>query len=383
MSERDDDFEFDFFEEEPATQEATVRRPAVRPRSGDGEPPRRPPVRMRPPQGVTPLLRLIGLIAFAILIVVLLVFWVRSCSESSKHAKYENYMTKVSEIAARSAQIGRQLNDLLTTPDLRQADLQRRLAGFARQEELDVEAAQDINPPGRLRGEHEAVIQALQYRVSGLTGLADSFQRTARTKNLTDAGTVLASQASRLLASDVIWDDSFKDPSKEVLASQDIGDVRVPDSNFLQNVEFASSRSMVAVLQHLRGTTQGVKSGGLHGTNIVSTKALPQGQELNTSQNTVVGTSNLAFEVTIKDSGDSAEVRIPVTLTIQQTPAITQTKTIDFISAGEEKTVRFSGFGAVDFGKQTTLKIVVKAVPNEENTSNNTAEYPVIFSLPG
>jgi hypothetical protein len=270
----------------------------------------------------------------------------------------------------------------LTTPDLRQADLQRRLAGFARQEELDVEAAQNIDPPGRLRTEHEAVIQALQYRVSGLTGLADSFQRTARTRNLTDAGTVLASQGSRLLSSDVIWDDSFKDPSKEVLASQNIGDVKVPDSNFLQNSEFASSRSMIAVLQHLRGTTQGVKTGGLHGTNIVSTKALPQGQELSTSTtNTVVGTSNLAIEVTIKDSGDSPEVRIPVTLTIQQTPAITQTKTIDFISPGEEKTVRFSGLGAVDFGKQTTLKIVVKAVPNEENTSNNTAEYPVIFSL--
>jgi hypothetical protein len=373
MSERDIDIDFDFFEEPETRETARVERPV---RGG----PRRP---VRPPTGLTPLLRLVGLIAFAILIVVLLVFWVRSCSESSKHSKYENYMKKVTEIAARSQQIGRQLNDLLTTPDLRQADLQRRLAGFARQEELDVEAAQDIDPPGRLRSEHQAVIQALQFRVSGLTGLADSFTRTARTKNLSDAGTVLAAQASRLLAGDVIWDDAFKDPAKQVLQSQDIGDVKVPDSNFLQNVEFASRSSMVAVLQHLRGTTQGVRTGGTHGTNLVSVKALPQGQELNTSQNTITGTSNLAFEVTIRDSGESAELRIPVTLTIQQTPEIKQTKTIDFINAGEEKTVRFTGFGAVDFAKPTTIKVEVKAVPNEKITTNNTAQYPVIFTLPG
>jgi hypothetical protein len=373
MSERDVDIDFDFFEE-PETREATrVERPA---RGG----PRRP---VRPPTGLTPLLRLVGLIAFAILIVVLLVFWIQSCSESSKHSKYESYMTKVREIAARSQQIGRQLNDLLTTPDLRQAELQRRLAGFARQEELDVEAAQNIDPPGRLRSEHEAVIQALQYRVSGLTGLADSFQRTARTRSVTDAGTVLAAQASRLLASDVIWDDSFKDPAKQVLREQDVGDVRVPDSNFLQNTEFASRQSMAAVVQHLRGTTQGVRTGGVHGTNIESVKALPQGQELNTSENTVVGTSNLAFEVTVRDSGESAEVRIPVTLTIQQTPVIKQTKTIDFINSGEVKTVRFGNLGAVDFGKPTTLKVEVKPVANEKITSNNTEEYPVIFSLPG
>ena len=48
---------------------------------------RAPPI--RPPQGFTPLLRLVGLIAFAILIVVLLVFWVQSCQGDAKKNAYQ------------------------------------------------------------------------------------------------------------------------------------------------------------------------------------------------------------------------------------------------------------------------------------------------------
>src|ERR687884_2295834 len=111
MSERDADIEFDFFDE-PETREATATE---RPRRAG---PRRP---VRPPTGLTPLLRLVGVISFAILIVVLLVFWAKSCSAQSKHDKYAHYMNKVGEIARRSQQLGRQLNDVLTTPDLKQS----------------------------------------------------------------------------------------------------------------------------------------------------------------------------------------------------------------------------------------------------------------------
>ena len=43
---------------------------------------------IRPRAGFTPLLRLLGLIAFAILIVVLLLLWVQSCQEDKKRDAY-------------------------------------------------------------------------------------------------------------------------------------------------------------------------------------------------------------------------------------------------------------------------------------------------------
>ena len=71
-----------------------------------------------------------------------------------------------------------------------------------------------------------------------------------------------------------------------------------------------------------------------------------------------------------------------MTLTIQQSPTpIVQTKTIDLINPGEQKTVIFRNLGQVQFATRTTVKVDVQPVPEEKNTANNSGEYPVIFSL--
>jgi hypothetical protein len=386
MTERDSDIDFDFFEEESPTQESSrtdrlMRRPGGGPRG-----PQRPP---RTPTNLTPLLRLVGLIAFAILIVVLLVFWVQSCREAGKTKTYKGYMTKVSEVATSSQQIGKQLSQALQAQGLKQAEIERRISGLARQEQLDVDRAREITPPGTLRDEHDALVEALQFRVSGLNGLANALAATAKTKNATRAGGVLASQMQRLLASDVIYDDEFKDPSAAELQRQGVtgtnesGGPLVPDSNFLQSADFATPTGMTTVINKIRGGAVSPSQGGLRGTNIVSVKVLPAGTELSTSTLTPITVrTNLAFQVTIKDSGDSQETSIPVTLTIQQSGAadITKRKVIDFINAGEETQVTFSGFTQVSFKTPATVKVEVQPVKGESNLDNNSADYSVIFS---
>jgi hypothetical protein len=377
MTERDTDIEFDFFEE-PETREAA--RPARPPLRGGPRPP------MRTPQGLTPLLRLVGLVAFAIVIVVLLVYAIQGCQSSSKHSKYERYMSKVSEIASSSQSVGTRLGNLLTNRGLRATELQRRLAGLARDEEQDADAARAIDPPGRLREEHSRLIDALEYRYSGIVGLTDALARALKSKS-SSAGTLLELPAQRLIASDVVWDDSFKDPSKQVLRNEGVGDVRVPDSNFVKNPDFFTATPLNALVTQLRGSTVTPRTGGLHGTNIVSTKATPRGTELSTETRLpVVAGTDLGFVVTVEDSGDSAEVRIPVTLTITNgTKQIVKRATLAFINAKEQKPVTFRNIqlDTAFFGSQSTsVKVSVQAVPNEANTSNNTAEYPVFFSLP-
>ena len=389
MSERDldTDIDFDFFEDEPPTEEAAGTERAIRVRRPRG--PRRPP---RAPTDLTPLLRLVGLIAFAILIVVLLVFWIQSCQESSKNKTYKGYMGKVSEVASASQTIGRQLSNALLQTGVRQASLQRRIAGFARQEQLDVERAREITPPGRLRDEHAAVVEALQFRVSGLNGLANALAATANTKDVDRAAAVLASQMQRLLASDVVWDDGFKSPSEAVLRRQgvtgtnDSGGPLVPDSNFLQSSDLVTATALSPVLQRIRGGGVKVTPGTVRGTNIESTEVLPAGTELSAgSSNTVTVTTDMAFRVTVKDSGESQEVQLPVTLTIEQAGAepIRKTQRIPFINAGDTQAVTFRNFPAPKFGSQATIRVEVKPVPGEKITDNNSAEYPVIFSVPG
>ena len=375
MSEREtDNIEFDFFEEDPATTEAQSARTARRGR--------RPPI--RPPAGVTPLLRLVGLIGFAILVVVLLVFAVQSCRGSQKRETYENYMENVGEVANQSEQIGRRMNAVLTDPGAGLNDIREQLSGLAQQQEQGVTRAEGLDAPGPLRETHPQIVEALQLRVSGLEGLERAFQQTAQIRSGGVAGRTLAGQARRLVASDIVWDDLFKDPARAVLEDQGVRGVQVPDSNFVREPDrIATASAMSSIWQRVRGASTGGRACSPRGTGLVSVKALPGGAVLSTSTlNTVEASENLGFAVTIEDTGCSQEVRIPITLTIKKTPEpIVRTQTVGIINPGEQQTVTFRRVGQVPFADRTSIVVEVEPVKTETRRQNNSAEYPVIFSL--
>ena len=116
MSEHDD-IDFDFFVDstpEPP-KKRLVRRPSG-PRDGGGSPPPRRPA--NPPHTASPIVRLVSLIAFAVALILILIFAVRSCESSSESAAYKNYMDKVSRIATDSQSVGTQLSALLDKQNL-------------------------------------------------------------------------------------------------------------------------------------------------------------------------------------------------------------------------------------------------------------------------
>ena len=381
MDPRDDDIDFDFFEDEAATTEQASPQSRVRlpRRGGRGTGTRRP---AGPPRGLTPLLRLLALVALVIAVLVFFGLVLQSCAATSTHDRYQHYMTDVSTIAHSSQDDGAAVANALTTPGTKVSGLTTKLAGIAEQERQNVAAAQRLNPPGALRDENRAIIQALQLRVSGVAGLATTFATTATSKAAEDAA-ILASQAERLLASDVVWDDFFRIPSTAVMKDKGISGVVAPDSNFVANQDFITEHSMGLVLQRLRVASTSGTPTGVHGTNIVSTKADPGGQVLSeTNENTVTASTDLAFVVTVHDGGDSQEVGIKVTLTIDKTPTpIVITKTIKVINPGADATVTFSDLGGVPFARKTFVHVDVARVPSESDPTNNKASYPVIFSL--
>jgi hypothetical protein len=377
MSERESsEIEFDFFEEPATTEAARPDRPPRRARR-----PRRPP---GPPSGLTPLLRLVGLISLAILIVVLLVFWVSSCRGEAKKDTYMSYMTSVSQIADASEKIGTTLNAALIRTDIRQAELIRRLEGLAQQQVQLVDRAETLDNPGPLRREHREMVEALQFRVSGLRGIGNAFRRTG-IRNQSQAGDLLATQARRLVASDVVWDDGFKDRARQELRGQGIQGVNVPDSNFVQNPDLATSTAMGAVWQRVRGGASGAPTApGSHGHNLVSVKVLGGAVLTPDDVNNIIATTDLSFQVVFENSGDSTETGVRVTLTIQKTPEpIVRTQVVAITEPNQEKTAVFRNITNVPFVRRTSLQVEVNDVPGEQNLSNNTAEYPVIFSYPG
>ena len=135
MDPRDDDIDFDFFEDEAATTEQASPSSRVRlpRRGGRGTGMRRP---AGPPRGLTPLLRLLGLIVVLVVVLVFFGLVIQSCAATSKHDRYQHYMAQVSTIAHSSEADGAAVADALTTPGTKVAEpdreaLRDRRAGAA------------------------------------------------------------------------------------------------------------------------------------------------------------------------------------------------------------------------------------------------------------
>jgi hypothetical protein len=371
-TETQSDIEFDFFDESPTVEQS---------QRGEGGPRRRRRLPTRPPTppGGPQLYRLGVLIAGAIVLAVILILVVNSCRNNQKVSAYENYVESVSTIAAQSEDLGKQLNTQLTTPGIRLEALRGDVEGLREQQEQILRRAQELEPPGPLLEQQEALVETMQFRVNGLDGLATALEQVAQTSDADESGQLLASQAQRLVASDVVYADGFQSPTETVLEEQGVSNVPVPASRFVQNPEFGSPTLWKQTVARL---TQSPQAGGLHGNGIQAVRVQPGAQVLSpTEDNTIESSSNLVIEVLVQNSGDSQETQVEVRLVIQQDPLIEKRQVIDVINPGETKTVRFSDFGELSFATSTTLKVSIEPVQGEENTSNNTAEYPVIFTF--
>jgi hypothetical protein len=164
--------------------------------------------------------------------------------------------------------------------------------------------------------------------------------------------------------------------------------VVVPGSQFVTNPDVVSSRSFGVVYQRLRPASTGGTPGGLHGSSLVSTKAVGGGRSatLSTSNpTTIYVAADLKIQVTVEDSGNFQEVDIPVTLTVKVggKRLVRKTKTIPALQPGQQATVSFTNLQLTPeaFGHSASLTVNVHAVPGEQNVANNTATYPVFFSL--
>ena len=289
MSTRDDDIlDFDFFDEEDATsweEPEGTEIPAPSPergRRGRGS-------GFRPPRNLTPLLRLIGLIALAILVIVLLVVWVEGCTESAQRDRNSTYLADIGAIGNASAKLGQQVSTLLTTPGPERGGPgreARRLRADGRQRRCS--SAADLNAPGAMVVPNAGAVESLRYRANGLRGLQAAFKEATDQTDASVAGELLLAQTRRLLASDVIWTDSFQEPAKVVLSDEGIEGLDVPSSQFVTADDLVSQSSLAAIWQRIQGASTGGTPTGLHGSGIAYVKALPSGQLLSTTTETTI-----------------------------------------------------------------------------------------------
>jgi hypothetical protein len=378
----DDETQLEFFEEPETVESPGRQRRRIRPPRAGG--PRRP----APPPGAVALARLAGFVALAIAVVVGLVFWVGSCQGKSKHAEYASYMNDVRPIAQRSAGAGTQFASALGSANLTLASLRSRLGQWSQQQQQGYDEALRLRPPGPLQSAHQEVLAALQLRAIGFAGLANALA-AAGTTSSTDLSNKLAAQAQLLSSSDIVWRELFHLPATQTMKSLGVRGVTAPPSEVVSNPEVVTPQSFGLVLQRLNATTSSGHVSGLHGSELNSTEAVTgtTTKTLSTSSPTTIDVApNLVFNVTFTNSGNFEEVKVPVTFTVTVfgKVALTKKKVVPSILKGKTATVSFGNLNLPNsvFGASATVHVSVGKVPGEVNTANNSASYPVFFSLP-
>jgi hypothetical protein len=365
-----EEIEFDFFDDAP-TREATEH---------EQQRPRRRRLPRRPPSGPPPQqLRLAGLVIGVVALVVLLIVLVSNC-QGDKSASYEDYMGNVEQVTSASDRVGRDLRAAIARPGIKLDDLDQELEGLRGRQVQLVAQAQALDPPGPLREEQDSLVEAMQLRASGLAGLTQGFAQAGQTAGAQSTGRDLSEQAKRFVASDVVYDDLFRVRAQETMRQEGVSGVDVPASSFLTTPELSQASTWTALVRRL---TESPTAGGLHGNQIEGVLILPGGKRLSpTEENTVQASDETAFQVLVRNSGDSLETGVQVTLRILQSPnSITKNKTIDLLQPGQTKTVVFGNLGEVTIAEPATLRVNVAPVTGEENLGNNSAEYRVIFSF--
>jgi hypothetical protein len=379
VSTYDEDTELEFFEE-PETIEAPGPRRRRRPPRPGG--PHRP---APPPPGAVALARLAGLVALAIIIVVGLVYWVGV--GQSKHVEYASYMTSLRAIAQSSAEPGAAFASELGSTNLTLAGLQSKLEQWSLQEQRDYDDALRLRPPGPLQAAQQEALATFQLRAIGLTGLANTLAESG-SKPATDVANALAAQAQLLTSSDLVWSELFRLPARDTLTRLGVKGVAPPPSQIVTNPDAISARSFALVFGRLRSTNTGGKVTGLHGESLVKTEAVAGNnvKQLSTSSPTTVDVAaNLAFAVTFTDAGNFQEVHVPVklTVTVFGRTVLTKTKLVRSIQPQQTLTVSFRNLNLPTsaFGNNARVGVQIVKVPGEVNLTDNSASYPVFFSL--
>lgn len=393
-----DDFFDDQWDEPSRTQETAPAQPAAEPPTAPGEP--APPQAGQPRQrrertGNVPrppsmpnleVGRLAALAAGIVILLLILVFLARSCGGSSTSSKNQDYVTAVTGALKINDQAAGQMRTLLRpTKPIKVGAATAQAQSALTLEKKALATAQAIKPTKQAQPYNAALISALTYRVNGLECFANALPAAYKAKPNAAGGAKLTPCTQRLLASDVVYSDSYEMPLNAALADASV-DARVPDSVFLKpdEVSTVTAAGMGLALQRLKPATA---AHGLHGLSL-DTVIAESGSKTVTLQagqvNQVTAAADLKFLISATNGGNFEELDVPVMLTLGSGKnAVTKTATIAQIEPGKTQTVEIGGIdtSSLQFDQAMKLTVTVKPVPGEHTTSNNHATYQIAFSL--
>lgn len=362
--------------------------------------------------------RLLVLVIGILIVLVAGYFLVQRCQRDREVSSYQSYVSQSNEVAKASGTVGSEFSAAILTAGQTPDGLDKSLTREIQSQQQIAKNAADLSAPDGVSSYKPFLVQSMQYRVSGLQGLQkalrDAFTSAGTTGQVPlEQSAAVAATFQRLIASDVVYSDSYQEPVKQVLAQKSIN-ATVEDSQFVDPklIEFAAPQRMQSILNALlggvpvdgggtvvtstdaegnvitstEGAVTGDTSGALHGTTLISTLFNPGGTQLDpASVNEVDSANDMSLAITVQNSGDATEVSVKVNVVLRakgMDDRTLPTGEITTLDPGAQGTVEIPfGLSDIVFDSVVTAKVTVEKVPGEQNIDNNIGVYQIQFRL--
>lgn len=359
----------------------------------DDEPRRSPrPRRGRPAGGVaaadsqTLLVRRLVAGGLGLVVLILLLFVIKSCRDSAADTALKNYNNDVSTIARESSDLGSQFFSLLGTNSAAPQDLTSQISSFQVQAGQEYDQAKALSTPDEMKGAQQNLLIALEMRRNGLKYIAERIgDALGDSGDVADkAITQIAGQMQVFLASDVIYETRVVPFIRAGLDKRQIGAQKIASSRFLPSQSWLNPTTIATQLdQQLTtgGTTPGEPTGpGLHGTGLDSTTYDGTALEPSTA-NRLTYKPGAEFVVKFTNQGENDEFQVKVTVRIKAgAQTTTLTTTVDKIAKGTSAEATLPLDKTPPLDAASTISVQVAAVPGEKKTDNNKADYQALFT---
>jgi hypothetical protein len=321
-----------------------------------------------------------------LIILLLLVFGLRSCLDSRKERAYKDYVRDAAALIGESDDESDAFFKLLSDPGTASdVDIENQLNTFGGQAESLLDRSTNLDHPDELNASQRDLVETFQLRRDGVAAIARQLPDAIASKGDRKQGTEkIAGSMQFFLASDVIYQSRFAVSLAEGLKKQDLSDQEeIPKSQFLPDTSWLQPATVAERVAKLGGgsAVSGDAAPGLHGNGLGTVTLGGQALTPGGSAVSVPASSGLKFSVQVANQGENTETDVKVSVTVGQGgDAIKLNKTLDSIARGETKSVEIPLTETPPTGQNVPITIEVAAVAGEKKTDNNKGTFSAIFT---
>jgi hypothetical protein len=321
-----------------------------------------------------------------LLLLLLLVFGVRSCRTSSAERASLGYVQEAGAIVQESRQTSEGLFGLLRDPGNRSpVKLQSTVNGLRVQAGQLADRTARTDHPEDLSAAHTALVETLDLRRDGMAGVARELPSALADQGRDLAARRMAGHMRSFLASDVIYARSFAPAVDAQLRSKNLdGRAHVAPSVFLDDIAWLRPEIVGQRIDRLRAPQDArAATPGPHGTGLNGVTATPSGTALTKGAPVKIATGKgVGFDVAVQNQGDSKEdvtVRLTVTPQAGGQPIEVERKLDQPLAGGQSESVSIPLADPPPLDQPVSVGVEVVPVPGEQMRANNKQSFPATF----